>query len=414
MRYGLIGEKLGHSFSKEIHESLADYTYELIPIAPECLPAFLTQKNFSALNVTIPYKETVIPYLSEIADSAKKIGAVNTIVNRNGKLIGFNTDYAGFRYLLEHHHIALSGKKVLILGKGGAAKAVSAVAEDLGAKEILTVYYKPCPGTITYEEAKKNHLDAQIIFNATPIGMYPKTEATPLHPAVFPHLEAVVDVIYNPLRPQFIIEAAKLGIPAVGGLEMLIAQAKYAVEIFTGTTIADQKIDEIYQQMLLERTNLVLIGMSGSGKTTLGKALAETLHRDFIDTDAVITEKIGMTIAEYFRNYGEIAFRDIESEVIAQVSKETGKIISTGGGAVLRDINVDYLQQNGRLIWLKRATADLETGESRPLAQNAAAAATLYEKRKPIYEKAAQASINNDDTLEKVCDGLLHAFHTIL
>ncbi len=414
MRYGLIGEKLGHSFSKEIHESLADYTYELIPIAPECLPAFLTHKNFSALNVTIPYKETVIPYLSEIADSAKKIGAVNTIVNRNGKLIGFNTDYAGFRYLLEHHHIALSGKKVLILGKGGAAKAVSAVAEDLGAKEILTVYYKPCPGTITYEEAKKNHLDAQIIFNATPIGMYPKTESTPLHPAVFPHLEAVVDVIYNPLRPQFIIEAAKLGIPAVGGLEMLIAQAKYAVEIFTGTTIADQKIDEIYQQMLLERTNLVLIGMSGSGKTTLGKALAETLHRDFIDTDAVITEKIGMTIAEYFRNYGEIAFRDIESEVIAQVSKETGKIISTGGGAVLRDINVDYLQQNGRLIWLKRATADLETGESRPLAQNAAAAATLYEKRKPFYEKAAQASINNDDTLEKVCDGLLHAFHTIL
>ena len=277
MRYGLIGEKLGHSFSKIIHEQLADYTYDLIPLTKEELDIFMTEKQFSALNVTIPYKETVIPYLDEVNAHAMKIGAVNTIVNRDGKLTGYNTDFYGFRYMLQHNGIDVQNKKALVLGKGGASKAVIAVLEELGVKEILTVYYKENPETITYEECYQNHTDTEIIVNTTPVGMYPKADDCPIDLGRFPHLSGVADVVYNPLRTQLIIEAEKRGINAAGGLEMLVAQAKYAAEIFLDTKIEDNRIDEIHADLVKERSNLVLIGMSGGGKTSLGRKAAKKL-----------------------------------------------------------------------------------------------------------------------------------------
>ena len=263
MRYGLIGEKLGHSFSKIIHEQLADYTYDLIPLTRDELDAFLREKQFSALNVTIPYKETVIPYLDEVDNRAQKIGAVNTVVNRNGRLCGYNTDFYGFRYLLQKNGIDVAGKKALVLGKGGASKAVIAVLEELGASEIITVYYKEYPETVTYAECYKNHADAKIIVNTTPVGMYPNSDDCPIDLDRFTALEGVADVVYNPLRTQLVLEAEKRGIRAAGGLEMLVAQAKYAVEIFLDTHLEDARIAEINTPLLKERSNLVLVGMSG-------------------------------------------------------------------------------------------------------------------------------------------------------
>lgn len=414
MRYGLIGEKLGHSFSKIIHEQLAEYTYDLIPLTREELDTFLREKQFSALNVTIPYKETVIPYLDEVEPHAKQMGAVNTIVNRNGRLCGYNTDFYGFRYLLQKNSIDPAGKKVLVLGKGGAAKAVIAVLEELGAAEILTVYYKTHPETITYETCYRAHTDAEIIVNTTPVGMYPKGDDCPIDLSRFPHLAGVADVIYNPLRTQLVLDAQKRGIPAAGGLEMLVAQAKYAVEIFLDTTIADTRIAEINSSLLRERSNLVLIGMSGCGKTTLGKLAAEKLGKTFVDTDACIVERIGMPIADFFAREGEAAFREIETKVIHELSAQNDLVISTGGGIVKDPLNVEMLQRNGRLLWLKRDAEKLESGNGRPLAPDRAAVLRLYGERLPLYTAAAEAVVENNGTAEAGLTALLSAYAALL
>lgn len=414
MRYGLIGEKLGHSFSKIIHEQLADYTYDLIPLTREELDVFMTEKNFSALNVTIPYKETVIPYLDEIDAHAQKIGAVNTIVNRNGKLKGFNTDFYGFRYMLQNNGIDVAGKKALVLGKGGASKAVIAVLEELGASEILTVYYKENPETITYEDCYANHSDAQIIVNTTPVGMYPKADDCPIDLSRFPDLSGVADVVYNPLRTQLIVEAEKRAINAAGGLEMLVAQAKYAVEIFLDTKINDKRIDEINAGLVKERSNLVLIGMSGGGKTTLGKMAAEKLGKTFVDTDEEIVKHIGMPISDFFAKEGESAFRKIETEVLHACSAQNNLVISTGGGIVKNPLNVEYLKRNGRIIWLKRDAELLQSGNGRPLAPNKAATLQLYEERLPLYTAAAEAIAENNGTAEEGLHAILAAYESVL
>lgn len=414
MRYGLIGEKLGHSFSKIIHEQLADYTYDLIPLTREELDTFLTEKEFSALNVTIPYKETVIPYLDEIEPHAKQMGAVNTIVNRNGRLCGYNTDFYGFRYLLQKNGIDPAGKKVLVLGKGGAAKAVIAVLEELGAAEILTVYYKNHPETITYEACYREHTDAQIIVNTTPVGMYPKGDDCPIDLGRFPHLTGVADVIYNPLRTQLVLDAQKRGIPAAGGLEMLVAQAKYAVEIFLDTTIPDTRIAEINSSLLRERSNLVLIGMSGCGKTTLGRLAAEKLGKTFVDTDACIVEQIGMPIADFFAKEGEAAFREIETKVIHTLSAQNDLLISTGGGIVKDPRNVEMLKRNGRILWLDREPEKLESGNGRPLAPDPAAVMRLYQERLPLYTAAAEAIVENNGTAEDGLAAILSAYEKLL
>ncbi len=409
MRYGLIGKKLGHSFSKVIHEKLADYTYDLIPLSEEALDAFLSARDFSALNVTIPYKETVIPYLDALDTHAKKIGAVNTIVNQNGILTGYNTDFFGFRYLLLHNGIDVKGKKVLVLGKGGAAKAVWAVLEALDAAMVLTVYHKPHPQAVTYAECYQKHTDADIIINTTPVGMYPNGADCPIQLDRFPALKGVVDVIYNPLRTKLIVEAQKRGIPAAGGLEMLVAQAKYAAEIFLCKKIAEDTIENIHRTLLEEQRNLVLIGMSGSGKTTLGRQTAKQLGKAFVDTDAEISKRIGMPIANFFATKGEAAFRQIEAEVVAELSSANGLVISTGGGVVKKQENIDLLRQNGSILWLKRDAALLESGKGRPLAPDADVAEQLYRERLPLYIAAADAIAENNGTEE---EGLLSILTT--
>lgn len=414
MRYGLIGEKLGHSFSKIIHEQLADYTYDLIPLTREELDRFMTEKQFSALNVTIPYKETVIPYLDEVDAHAKKIGAVNTIVNRGGKLKGYNTDFYGFRYMLENNGIDVKNKKALVLGKGGASKAVIAVLEELGASEILTVYYKDNPDTVTYDECYQNHADAEIIVNTTPVGMYPKADDCPIDLSRFPNLNGVADVVYNPLRTQLVVEAQKRGINAAGGLEMLVAQAKYAVEIFLDTQIDNSRIAEINAGLVKERSNLVLIGMSGGGKSVLGKRAAKKLGKSFVDTDEEIIKHIGMPIADFFAKEGEPAFRKIETEVLHEFSSQNNLVISTGGGIVKNPLNVEYLKRNGRIIWLKRDAELLQSGHGRPLAPDKAAVLKLYEERLPLYTAAAEAIAENNGTAEEGLKTILTAYEKTL
>lgn len=414
MRYGLIGEKLGHSFSKIIHEQLADYTYDLIPLTRDELDAFLREKQFAALNVTIPYKETVIPYLDEVDSRAQRIGAVNTVVNRNGRLCGYNTDFYGFRYLLQKNGIDVAGKKALVLGKGGASKAVIAVLEELGASEIITVYYKEYPETVTYAECYKNHADAKIIVNTTPVGMYQNSDDCPIDLDRFTALEGVADVVYNPLRTQLVLEAEKRGIRAAGGLEMLVAQAKYAVEIFLDTHLEDARIAEINTPLLKERSNLVLIGMSGGGKSTIGKRAAEKLGKGFVDTDDLIIERIKMPIAEFFAKEGEPAFREIETKVIHEVSAQNNLVIATGGGIIKNPLNVEYLKRNGRLIWLKRDADLLQTGNGRPLAPNQAAAQKLYQERLPLYSAAAEAIAENNGTLEEGLSAVLQCYESLL
>lgn len=414
MKYGLIGEKLGHSFSKDIHEQLADYTYDLIPLSRDELDIFLKEKAFAALNVTIPYKETVISYLDEIHAHAKRIGAVNTIVNRNGKLYGYNTDFYGFRYLLEQNQISVSGKKVLVLGKGGASKAVIAVLKELGASEILTVYYKSAPDTISYETCYAQHRDAQILINTTPVGMHPHADDCPIDLTHFPQLEGVVDVIYHPLRTRLLLEAEKHTIPTAGGLEMLVAQAKYAVEIFLDTQLPDSRIADLNRSILQEKTNLVLIGMSGSGKTTLGKSAAEILGKRFVDTDTEIVKRIGIPISDFFAKEGEAAFRVIETEVIREYAAQEGLVLSTGGGIIKNPKNIDYLKRNGRIIWLKREVEKLESGNGRPLAPTPEAVQVLYAERLPLYAAAAEAISENNGTEEEGLNKLLSVWKSLI
>lgn len=410
MRYGLIGEKLGHSFSKIIHEKLADYTYDLIPLSLEELDVFMREKEFSAINVTIPYKETVIPYLDEVDPKAAKMGAVNTVVQRNGKLFGYNTDYFGFRYMLEHNHIQIAGKKVLVLGRGGASKAVIAVLEDMGAAEIHTIYYKIAEDSISYETCYALHTDAQVIVNTTPVGMYPNSGHTPIDLTPFTKLEAVADVVYNPLRTRLVLDAEEKGCQAIGGLEMLVGQAKYAVEIFLDQSLPEDSIDVVYKDLMAERRNLVLIGMSGCGKSTLGKLAAEKLGKTFVDTDAEIIKRIGMSIADYFAAYGEDSFRKVESEVVQKISTQNNLVISTGGGVIKNPENIRWLKGNGTVIWIQRDPELLESGNGRPLVPDQEAVRRLYKERLPLYTAAAETIIENDGNEEEALQKILTAF----
>ena len=330
MQYGLIGEKLSHSFSKEIHESIANYKYELCEIARDDLANFLQKREFSAIIVTMPYKKEVIPYLDEVSTAAKELQAVNCIVNKNGKLYGYNTDYFGMRNTILRSNIDISSKKVLILGTGGTSRTSSLVCKDLGAGEIILVSRDEKEGALTYNEAYSKHTDAEIIINATPVGMYPNSYTSPLDLSKFSKLEAVFDAVYNPIRTQLVLEAKKQGIHAEGGLYMLVSQAVHAIELFIDTKIEENKTDEVYNKILKQKENIVLIGMPSSGKTTVGKIIADDLSREFYDLDDEIEKHIGCTIAEFFKNHNEKEFRDIETEITKEISKKNGIIISTG------------------------------------------------------------------------------------
>ena len=420
MEYGLIGEKLGHSFSKIIHEKLADYTYELCPLAKDELDAFMTAKQFKAINVTIPYKQDVIPYCDVLDDSAKRIGVVNTIVNRDGKLFGYNTDFAGFLYNLNAHGITLKDKKVMICGSGGTCKTVTAVAEYMGAKEILVVSRAKKENAVTYEECIR-HKDVDVVVNASPKGMYPDNGESPLDLSNFPNCKAVVDVIYNPLKTRLLQQAEQLGMKAVNGLEMLVAQAKFAVEHFLSTEIENDKIDQITLELLKQLTNIVLIGMPSSGKTLTGKALCKYIDKTVVDTDAVIVERSGMSIKEMFARHGEAYFRQWEHDVIEEFSKQNGLIIATGGGAIKNEENIQNLKQNGVVMFIDRDLEHLLVTDDRPLSKDTNAVAKLYEERYPLYTKYGDLRVPNNypmeisqQELDELMNTILEGYHEIL
>ena len=415
MRYGLIGEKLGHSFSKDIHERIADYTFDLIPLSKEEFKTFMEKKEFTALNVTIPYKKDVIPYLDEMDEHAKAIGAVNTIVNRDGKLKGYNTDFTGFLYMVKKHNVHMEGKRVLIIGNGGASAAIQAVVQHESAGSMVIVDVVPGNGAISYDEMFSSHLDAEIIINTSPIGMYPRIGNAPIDISMFHKCEAVLDVIYNPILTRLCFEAQEMDIKRVNGLEMLIAQAKQSVEFFLDKSIDDQIIDDIYQDMLRERCNIVLIGMPSAGKTTIGKMLENRMQKEFIDLDDIIIEKAGKSIPEIFEESGEAGFRAIETEAAIEVSKLNNKIIATGGGTIKHKVNMDYLRQNGITIFIDRDVDKLISSDpNRPLSKSTDALEKMHAERLPLYQKyAAYVAVNNSD-IESTVTEIEEAYRSIL
>lgn len=405
MKYGLIGEKLGHSFSKIIHNMIADYDYELCEIAPDDFDDFMERKAFNAINVTIPYKKSVIPYLDYISDEAKEIGAVNVVVNKDGKLYGYNSDLGGLLALIARTGIDLAGKKVLIAGTGGTSNTAMTAAKMLSASEVIKLSRTAKPGVCTYEEAYELHRDAKFIINTTPSGMYPELmDKKPFDVEKFPELEGIVDAVYNPIRTQLVCDAKEKGIIAEGGLYMLVMQAVLASEIFIDTKYDKEISDKVFETVYNSKENIVLIGMPASGKTTVGKLLAEQLFRPLIDTDDEIVKKAGMSIPEIFEKYGEGAFRDIESEVVEEVSKLNGVIIATGGGAILRKENVRNLKLNGKLYFLDRPLADLVPTDTRPLSSSFEALKKRFEERYDKYQAAADVRVHDFKTPEATAD----------
>lgn len=397
MKYGLIGEKLGHSFSKPIHEKIGGYTYEIKEIARDELDSFMKKRDFLGINVTIPYKSDVIPYLDYIDPVAEKIGAVNTISNRGARLYGYNTDFFGLKGLIEAGGFDYRDKKVLILGTGGTAKTAKAVAESLGAREIVFVSRS---GDVNYENVYSLHGDASFIINTTPCGMYPDNFSSPIDLSRFKTVQGVTDVIYNPMTTRLCLEAEELGIPSQNGLYMLVSQAVFACEKFLNKELDITAVsDKIFKEMLSEKRNIVLIGMPGSGKSTIGKALAEKLGKQFIDTDELITADYGV-VSDIFKEKGEACFRELESEKVKLASQRSGCVIATGGGAVLKKENVRALRQNGVIFFLNRPLEDILPTDDRPLSSDREALMKRFEERYDIYVSSADFEIHVDGKVE--------------
>ena len=410
MKYGLIGAKLGHSFSREIHAKIADYPYELAEMDEAALDAFFRAKDFCGVNVTIPYKQTVMRYLDETDEAAALIGAVNTVVNRDGRLYGYNTDYSGAAAMLRHAGLELAGKRVLILGSGGTSKTMCAVARDLGAAEVLTVSRRGGEGTVSYDEAVTRYRDARIIINTTPVGMFPNSDACPIDIDAFDRLEGVADAVYNPLSTVLVRRARARGLLACGGLYMLAAQAVYASALFLGTPVKDGVADEVYRAVRREKQNMVLVGMPSSGKSSVGAQLAQKAGRPFADSDEEIIRRSGKTIPEIFAERGEAGFRALERQVISDLSKQQGMVLATGGGAILNPDNVFDLKANGRLFFLDRPPEKLLSTPDRPLSANRQALEKLYRERKDKYTAAADIRIPGEGTVTEVADLVWEAF----
>lgn len=410
MKYGCIGEHLKHSFSKEIHNALFDYKYEIKEISRDELHDFMVKRDFCAINVTIPYKELVIPYLYFIDEHAKLIGAVNTIINRDGKLYGYNTDFYGMCSLLSHANISVRGKKVAILGTGGTSKTANAVVKALSAREIVTVSRSDKDCSEAYEELYKKHGDTEIIINTTPMGMYPNIFEKAVELSKFTQLFGVVDAVYNPLQTPMILDAKERGVVAEGGLYMLVAQAVRASEIFMGITYDKNVLDTVFKKIKREKQNIVLIGMPASGKSTVGKLLAEKLHREFIDTDILIEAKTGMSIPEIFKEYGEARFRELESEVVREISAKTGIVIATGGGMVLKKENITAISENGQIYFIDRLPENLIPTNNRPLLSTKDDIIKRYNERYAIYTASADVKINADCEPDIVVDKIMEVF----
>lgn len=407
MQCGLLGRKLGHSYSPQIHNLLGDYSYVLFEKEPEELGNFLKNGEFSGLNVTIPYKKEVISYLSELSPTAQKMGCVNTVLRRSdGTLYGHNTDYFGFTSLVRHAGLSVAGKKVLVLGSGGASNTAVAALKDLGASPVVISR----SGENNYQNLHL-HRDAAAIVNATPVGMYPNTGVSPIDLELFPHLEGVLDVIYNPARTQLLLDAEKLGIPRENGLWMLVAQAKEAAEVFTGRKISNEVIEKIYRRLSHQMKNIVLIGMPGCGKSTIGTLLAEKLGRTLADADEKIISLAGKSIPDIFAQDGEPTFRDWETQALTELGKQSSLVIATGGGCVTQKRNYPLLHQNGYLVWLERDCSVLPT-DGRPLSQ-ANDLGKMYAARKPLYEAFADIRVENTSTPEEAVQKILDALEEL-
>lgn len=395
MEYGLIGEHLAHSFSPEIHAGFASYDYKLCPLSLAQVEPFLKERNFKGINVTIPYKETVMPYLDEIDESAKAIGSVNTVVNDRGKLVGYNTDYYGFSYMLKSGKVDVLNKVVAILGSGGASKTAFAVTRDMGAKEVLIVSRN---GKTNYDTIKQRN-DIQIIINASPVGMYPNNGKCLVNLDDFPSLEAVADMVYNPAVTEIMYQAKQRNLKAVGGLAMLVAQGRRAVEIFTGNAIEEEKCESVIKSVKNQTCNVLLVGMPGCGKTSVGREIASVLNREFVDLDSEFENQYKISPAQCIQNEGEAEFRKKESEIVKSVCKRSKLVISTGGGAVLLEENRKVMQSNSFVVYIKRAMDKLSK-KGRPLSNGENALKNLYEKRNPLYQEVASFCIENETSLQ--------------
>ena len=404
MKCGLLGRKLGHSYSPQIHACLGCYSYELFEKEPEELGEFLRNGDFTGINVTMPYKKDVIPYCNELSDCAKKLGAVNVLVRRNGKLIGHNTDYFGFRSMVERSGVSVAGKKSLVLGTGGASATAVAVLTELGANVVIVSR----TGENNYENLHL-HSDSSFIVNATPVGMYPNTGVSPVDRSLFPKLEYVFDIVYNPARTQLLLDAEARNIPCMNGLWMLVAQAKEASEWFADTKISNEEISRIHAKLSAQTENIVLVGMPGCGKSAIGKLLAEYLGKTFVDTDAEIEKTAGITIPKIFAKDGESGFRMLETQVLTRLGMASGLVIATGGGCVTKEENYPLLHQNGSIWWIQREIASLPT-DGRPLSQ-INNLQEMYQMRKPMYQRFADYTVVNDRTLDEIVGEIREVYY---
>lgn len=408
MKYGLIGEKLGHSFSKEIHAEIGMYDYELKEIPREKIKEFFEEKDFLGINVTIPYKEEVIPFLDWISEDAKKIGAVNTIVNRNGKLYGYNTDYYGAKNLIIKTGVEINNKKVLILGTGGTSKTLFSVVKDLGAREIIKVSRSGKDNCVKYDEAVKLHGDAEVIVNTTPSGMYPNGDSVPIDINAFVKTEGVIDVIYNPLNTRLVLQAKEKNIKASGGLYMLVGQAVKAAEHFMNVEIDKESItNNIYEKIISRKRNVVLIGMPGSGKSTVGKIIAGKTGKTFIDTDELIERDTGLSPGQIITGYGEQYFRNIEKETVKKAAQGNGAVIATGGGIVKDGDNISELKKNGVICFIDRDIGLLAMTPDRPLSSDIVKLKKIFNERYDKYLSGADFTVKSDSTAEDVADRII-------
>ena len=403
--YGLLGRKLGHSWSVPIHRSLGCEDYRLIELEPEALGDFLRREDVAGLNVTIPYKRDVMPFCDVLDPAAEAIGSVNTLVRRDGKLCGYNTDIDGFLHMLRRANITLAEKHVVILGSGGASLTAQAAARQEGAREVVVISRS---GPDNYENLPMRHKDAQVLVNTTPVGMWPDMAGSPADLSSLPRLEAVADVIYNPGRTDLLLQAESLGLARAGGLPMLVQQARRAEELFFGRAIPDGETEKLIARLRRDRTNLVLVGMPGCGKTTVGHRLARLSGRPLVDLDEEIVRRAGKPIPEIFAQDGESAFRDLESRALAEVCAQGGRIVATGGGAVLRPENRAALRRTGRVYFLRRDLSVLPT-DGRPLSQ-ANDLAEMYRVREPLYRAAADVSMDSNGGIEGTALGIWRDF----